>query len=77
MTLPMPTRGPGAAAILLGAALIFLGILIATGALSWFDRLPGDVRIHRGGFAVYFPIISMLLISLVLSLLLMLARRLF
>lgn len=70
-------RGAGMMVAVVGVVLVLLGLLIATGALSWFGRLPGDVRIRRDGFAVYFPIVSMLVISVVLSLLLALARRLF
>ena len=53
-----------------------VGLLAATGALSWFGRLPGDIRIERGNTRVYAPIVSMLLASLALSLLLALFRRL-
>jgi hypothetical protein len=54
-----------------GAALLVLGLLLhfAPGLLGWFGRLPGDIRIEgeRGGF--YFPVVSMLIVSVVLSLL--------
>ncbi len=61
--------------ILLGVGLIIAGLAWRLGLLEWFGRLPGDIRIEgeRGGF--YFPITSMLLISVLLSLLLGLWRR--
>jgi len=40
------------------------------GALSWFGRLPGDIRIERETVRIYIPFVSMLLISAALSLLL-------
>ena len=52
-------------------------MLIYFGALSWFGRLPGDIRIERESVRVYVPITSMLLLSVVLSLVLNLIRRFF
>lgn len=70
----------------LGKTLVVVGLLIASlGAfvwlgggslLGWFGRLPGDIRVERPGFRLYVPIVSMLLVSLGLSLLLWLWRRL-
>jgi hypothetical protein len=57
--------------------IIVVGLLVWAGAFSWFGRLPGDVRIERETVRVYFPFASMLVISLVLSLLFYLFRRLF
>lgn len=69
-------RAPfGTLLIILGAGLILAGVLANTGLLSWFGRLPGDIRIERGTTRVYIPIVSMLLVSIVLSLLLSLVRR--
>lgn len=63
--------------MLAGAALLVIGLLLqfAPGLLHWFGRLPGDIRIEgeRGRF--YFPVVSMLIVSLVLSLLLNWLRR--
>ncbi len=60
-----------------GAALLVIGLLVQTGALSWFGRLPGDIRVERPGVSFYLPLTSMILISLVLSLLVQLLRRFF
>jgi membrane protein implicated in regulation of membrane protease activity len=60
-----------------GAVLVVIGLLVQTGALSWFGRLPGDIRIERPNASFYFPITSMILISVVLSLLAQLLRRFF
>ncbi len=58
-----------------GAALILIGVL-----WRWLGRwppwhLPGDIIIDRPGFKLFFPITSMLLLSLVLSLIAWLMRR--
>ena len=60
-----------------GVCVVFIGLLIYTGALSWFGRLPGDVRYESEHVRVYVPIVSMLLVSLALSLLFYLLRRFF
>lgn len=63
--------------VVAGVVLVVVGLLAQTGALSWFGRLPGDIRVERPGGSFYFPIVSMLVVSVVLSLLLQLARRFF
>jgi hypothetical protein len=56
--------------IIVGAVLVLLGALVqfAPWAVSWFGRLPGDIRYESGSTRVYIPITSMILVSLVLSL---------
>lgn len=71
----MDERGLGWLIAGVGALLIVVGLLIGTGAFSWFGRLPGDIRIERPNTRVYIPITSMLLVSVVLSLLLSLFLR--
>jgi membrane protein implicated in regulation of membrane protease activity len=63
--------------IVAGVVLIVLGIAAQTGVLSWFGRLPGDLRIERPGFSLYVPITSMLIVSVLLSALLYVVRRFF
>lgn len=69
----------GRALVALGLVLLLLGLvwLYAPGLLAWFGRLPGDIRLEREGFRFYFPLTSMLLVSLVLSLLFNLLWRWF
>lgn len=61
--------------VLLGAVLILVGL-----AWPWVRklplfRLPGDFVIDRPGFKFFFPLTTMLIVSLVVSLLLWLFRR--
>lgn len=63
--------------VVAGAVLVVIGVLVQSGALSWFGRLPGDIRIERPNASFYLPITSMILISVVLSLLAQLLRRFF
>ena len=73
----MNPMSPGTILIVIGVGLILVGLLIWSGSLTWFGRLPGDIRIERETVRVYVPIASMLVVSLVVSLALYLVRRLF
>jgi len=61
----------------LGALLAVAGLLIYWGGFSWFGRLPGDLRYESESTRVFVPITSMILISILLTVLLSLARRFF
>ena len=63
--------------MVVGVCAIVAGLLVYSGWLSWFGRLPGDIRYESDHVRVYVPIVSMLIVSLVLSLLFYLARRFF
>lgn len=58
-----------------GVLIVVVGILVSRGWLSWFGRLPGDIRIESESTRVYVPLASMLLVSLALTLLVNLFRR--
>jgi len=70
-------RQIGLLVLIAGGALVVLGLLIYSGALSWFGRLPGDIRYEGEHSRVYFPLVSCLLISVLLSVLVYLVRRFF
>jgi hypothetical protein len=70
-----PSAGP--LIIVAGLVVVLIGILVWLGGLSWFGRLPGDIRIERDTVRVYIPLVSMLVISIALTLLLNLIRRFF
>jgi hypothetical protein len=69
-----------------GKYIIFIGIgVIVVGAivyffgdkLHWLGRLPGDVRVEKENFRFYFPFTTMILLSLLLTLLINIVKRLF
>jgi hypothetical protein len=66
----MPRSPTGLVLIVGGIVLVLLGLLVWSGGLSWFGRLPGDIRIERPTSRVYIPITSSIVLSLVLTLLL-------
>ena len=73
----MNGSSPGVLLVAVGVVLILVGLLMWSGSLAWFGRLPGDIRIERDSVRIYVPIVSMLLVSAALSLVLYLVRRFF
>ncbi len=70
-------RNIGLFIVVVGIAIVMLGVLMWVGGLSWFGHLPGDIRIERGNVRIYIPVISMLLTSVVATILLSVLRYLF
>jgi hypothetical protein len=58
-----------------GLVLVVIGLLANSGLLSWFGRLPGDIRIERDNVRFYFPVVSMIVVSVVFSLVVYLVGR--
>jgi hypothetical protein len=67
----------GTLLIALGIGLAIVGLLVSVGGFAWFGRLPGDIRIEREATRIYFPLASMIVISVVLNLIFYLIRRFF
>ena len=61
----------------LGAFFLIAGLIAKSGVLGWFGHLPGDIHIKREGFQFFFPLASMIVISVVLSLLISLGKKFF
>ncbi|NMB46306.1 MAG: DUF2905 domain-containing protein [Firmicutes bacterium] len=62
--------------VILGIVLVVLGIgLSVAPRVPWLGRLPGDIIIKKEGFVLYFPLVTCLLVSLVISLLIRILRR--
>lgn len=59
----------------LGLVILIIGIMWPVLSRMGLGRLPGDIVIHRDGMTFYFPIVTCILISIVLSLLLWLFNR--
>jgi uncharacterized membrane protein YkgB len=69
--------GPlGKMLILLGVFIILIGLLLLVGEkIPWIGRLPGDIIIRKKNFTFYFPIVTSILISIILTLLFTLLRK--
>lgn len=62
--------------------IIYIGVLVIAVGLLWpwitklpIGRLPGDIAIKKEGFQMYFPITTMIVISVVISILLWLFKK--
>ena len=65
--------------IIIGLVIAFVGvvILIATRFFPWLGNLPGDFRLEGENYKIYFPLATMLLISILGSILLNIIIRIF
>ena len=70
----------------LGKILIITGILMVVAGLilyfagdklGWIGRLPGDIRIVKENVRFYFPVTTMILLSIILSVIIYIIRKLF
>jgi hypothetical protein len=56
--------------VIIGVVTTLVGFVIWSGLTpKWLGRLPGDIRIEREHSAFYFPIVTCIILSIVLSLL--------
>ncbi|AHM56262.1 hypothetical protein EAL2_c09630 [Peptoclostridium acidaminophilum DSM 3953] len=61
--------------ILMGIVLIVIGVLFTLGSRLGIGRLPGDIFIKKGNMTFYFPVVTSIVISIVLTLILNLFRK--
>ena len=69
-------RELGKVVAVIGVIVTLLGLVMWSGfAPKWLGRLPGDIRIEREHSAFYFPIVTCIILSILLSLVLSIFRR--
>ncbi len=61
--------------ILIGIALVAIGLVWLLAERLGLGRLPGDIVIEREGLRIYIPLMTMLIVSIVLSLVVWLINR--
>ncbi|MBS3887487.1 MAG: DUF2905 domain-containing protein [Dethiobacter sp.] len=63
--------------ILIGVVFLLIGLILAVGGRLNLGRLPGDIVIKRENFTFYFPVMTGIILSILLSLLFKLYNRFF
>jgi len=65
--------------IIAGVIIAVIGVLIYFfhDKLNWLGKLPGDIRIEKENFRFYFPITTMIIISIVLTILVNIFKKFF
>ena len=61
--------------VIVGAVLLVVGLLLSFGARLPLGRLPGDIVYRKGNFTLYFPLVTSILLSLLLTAVFALLRR--
>jgi hypothetical protein len=63
--------------MLIGGGIVLIGIVIYFfhDKLHWIGRLPGDIRIEKENFRFYFPITTMILLSIVVTIIIKVIRK--
>ena len=63
--------------LLIGGFIVLVGLVVYFwgNKLHWIGRLPGDFRIEKENFRFYFPLTTMILLSLLLTLVVNLLKR--
>ena len=65
--------------ILAGILIVITGVIIYFfhDKLNWLGKLPGDIRIEKENFRFYFPVTTMIIISVIITILVNLFRKIF
>jgi hypothetical protein len=63
--------------IIAGAIIVIIGVMIYFfhDKMHWIGNLPGDIRIKKENFSFYFPITTMIILSLLITLIIGIIRR--
>lgn len=65
--------------LIVGLIIVLAGIIIYFfhDYFKWIGRLPGDIRIEKGNFHFYFPLVTMIIFSIVITILIQIFKRFF
>jgi hypothetical protein len=64
----MPMEGLGKILLIIGGVIIVIGLLfIFAQHIPFFGKLPGDIFVKKDNWSFYFPIVTFLVISVVLT----------
>jgi hypothetical protein len=70
------TNDLGKLLVAAGLMLVMFGVIIRSGVgRGWLGKLPGDIHFSRGHFNFYFPVVTCIVASIVLTLIFWLFRK--
>jgi hypothetical protein len=63
--------------VIIGLGVVVVGLLVyfLHDKLHWIGRLPGDIRVERENFRFYFPLTTMIVFSVLLTLIINLVKK--
>lgn len=62
--------------VVLGAILVVVGAILWSGfGRGWLGKLPGDIHVQRGNFNFYFPVVTCILLSIILTIIMRIFRK--
>lgn len=62
--------------VVVGVVLVIIGVILWSGfGRSWLGRLPGDIHVTKGNFTFYFPVVTCILLSILLTIIMRLFRK--
>lgn len=66
----------GKVLLIVGGSIVILGLILMFGQnIPFLGKLPGDIIIKRDGFSFYFPIVTFLIVSILLTIIVNLVLR--
>ncbi|HUZ57266.1 MAG TPA: DUF2905 domain-containing protein [Hanamia sp.] len=65
--------------VIVGLIIVLTGIIVYFfhDYFKWVGKLPGDIRIEKGNFRFYFPLVTMIVVSIVVTILIHIFKRFF
>lgn len=65
--------------IIAGIIIVIIGVIIYffSDKLNWLGKLPGDIHIEKDNFRFYFPLVTMIIVSIVLTILINIIKKFF
>lgn len=63
--------------LIIGIVVVIIGVLVYffNDKLHWIGRLPGDIRVEKENFKFYFPITTMIIFSILITIVVRIVRR--
>ena len=63
--------------VIIGVLLVVAGVILwrFPSLFGWMGKLPGDISVQKGNFSFYFPVVTCIIVSIVVTLLSWLFRR--